>query len=297
MNDGGNGGQVLQPADLEPLLRAAQHRVEFPPTPDVWPAIERELVAINQAAAGNHLRPFRPEWRRYHRVLVTASLMLLIVIMALLAVPDFRTAVADRLGLSGIVIWFIDEAPPELPAPSPQEATRYLGRHLPMSEARSAVDFSIQVPTTAAMGEPDWVYLTFGRAEELIVTLAYRNSDALPESEFTGVGALLTQFRASTNRDLIEKGLYSKGISPDTRLTSVTVSGAPGYWIEGAAHLLLYEVPSGETFGDELRLAGNVLLWEGGDMTYRLESELTMEAAIAIAESMLPVVTDGAGTD
>ncbi len=297
MNDGGNSGPFRRPADLETLLRAAQHRIELPPTPNVWPAIEGELMAIDQQAARSHSRPFRLAWRRHDRVMVTALLLLLIVITALLAVPDFRTAVADRLGLSGIVIRFVGEAPPELPPPAPHEAIGYLGRQLSSSEARTEVDFSILVPATAVLGEPDRVYVGFGRSEEPIVTLVYRDSDELPESEFTGVGALLTQFRASTSRELIEKGLYAKGIFPDTTLTSVTVSGAPGYWIEGADHMLVYEVSSGETFTDELRLAGNVLLWERGDMTYRLESELTMETAIEIAESLVPVETDAVGTD
>ena len=35
-----------------------------------------------------------------------------------------------------------------------------------------------------------------------------------------------------------------------------------------------------------IRLAGNVLLWEHGDLTLRIESSLSKELALAVAESV-----------
>jgi hypothetical protein len=55
------------------------------------------------------------------------------------------------------------------------------------------------------------------------------------------------------------------------------VDGAPGVWISGAPHVVL---------GPELppRLAGNVLVWVRGAVTYRLEGKgLTLDAAQDVA--------------
>ena len=37
----------------------------------------------------------------------------------------------------------------------------------------------------------------------------------------------------------------------------------------------------------EPRLAGNTLVWDGGDVTYRLEAEVGLQRALAIAESLM----------
>ena len=65
------------------------------------------------------------------------------------------------------------------------------------------------------------------------------------------------------------------------------VSGEPGFWISGAPHgffLVCYD--AGECRQERYRLAGNVLLWEQDGVTLRLESALTLEDALDIAESV-----------
>lgn len=37
---------------------------------------------------------------------------------------------------------------------------------------------------------------------------------------------------------------------------------------------------------DTLRLASNTLLWERGDITYRIEAEISLETALRIAASI-----------
>ena len=68
--------------------------------------------------------------------------------------------------------------------------------------------------------------------------------------------------------------------APPSTVRSVDVDGAPGYWIEGAPHDLLFE------FGDEIlpdtfRLATDTLLWQVGDDVYRLEADVDLDTACA----------------
>jgi hypothetical protein len=66
----------------------------------------------------------------------------------------------------------------------------------------------------------------------------------------------------------------------------VAVGGAGGYWIEGAPHVLILRDYAGDDRRHPSRLAGNTLLWERDGVTYRLESALSRDEAIRIAESM-----------
>ena len=65
----------------------------------------------------------------------------------------------------------------------------------------------------------------------------------------------------------------------------VTVNGDPGFWIEGV-HEIFYTGPEGEFLRDTARLAGNVLLWQHGSVTLRLEADVPMAQALAIAQSV-----------
>ena len=49
---------------------------------------------------------------------------------------------------------------------------------------------------------------------------------------------------------------------------------------------MLYEHPSGAVREAPARLAGNTLLWQRGDLTLRLEADITKERALAIARSV-----------
>ncbi len=55
--------------------------------------------------------------------------------------------------------------------------------------------------------------------------------------------------------------------------------GAPALWISGAGHNVYFP-------GTSPRLAGNVLVWERGSVTYRLEGTLSKSAALELARSL-----------
>ena len=197
--------------------------------------------------------------------------------------PEARNAIADRLGLQGVLIRWVDEVP--TPQPSQVGAPLLLGRPVTLDEAQAAVDFPVRIPTAAGFDAPHEIYL-LDQDEGAMVSFVYPAAPGLPASDETGVGALLTQFRGEADRGLIEKGLPDDG-AQETHLEAVTVGGEPGFWISGAPHgffFVCYDV--GECRQERYRLAGNVLLWEQDGVTLRLESALSLEDALAIAESV-----------
>jgi hypothetical protein len=212
-------------------------------------------------------------------------MILLLIGAGLLIFPETRSAIADRLGLRGVEIHWFENEP--TPVPAPDVSSLGLGRPVTLDEARAAAPFAIAVPTLAGFADPSQVYLR-GAGDEAMVSFVYPASAVLPSGEVPGVGALLTQFAGTTNRNFIMKGLSGFDDSPATSIEAVTVGGKPGFWIADAPHgvLLVCNEAEDDCREERYRLAGNVLLWEDDGITLRIESGLSREESLAIAESM-----------
>lgn len=261
--------------------------VAFPPTPDLRPAVARRIDQPPPRSAAARLLPWRPTRRA--ALLVAAGLLVSLAGCVAALLSPAGTTLADRFGVPGIDIVFWDEAPTV--TPPPVGTGLRLGHRVDLTEARAAVEFGVRVPGSGPLAEPDEVYVSVPPADGM-ASFVYRPRRGLPESPQTGVGALLTQFRGE-----IDRPLAFKGIPPGGRVESVAVGRGTGYWIDGEAHVFLYRDPHGEVRFEEFRLAGNVLLWEEDGLTFRLESGLDQEAAIALAEAVSAADPDSAGTD
>ena len=90
---------------------------------------------------------------------------------------------------------------------------------------------------------------------------------------------LVSQFRARERIDLVKKV-----VERDTMVIPVTVHGQPGYFITGGTHFL-YLAPDGVIREEPVRLGRQVLLWQHGPLTLRLEGDLTLAQALRIAGS------------
>ena len=64
----------------------------------------------------------------------------------------------------------------------------------------------------------------------------------------------------------------------------MTVNGEPGVWLE-EPHLVFFEDLRGRVRQSTGRLAGKTLLWQHGDVTLRLEGDLSKEEALRIART------------
>ena len=89
----------------------------------------------------------------------------------------------------------------------------------------------------------------------------------------------MSQFRARERIDLVKKV-----VERNTIITPVTVHGEPGYFITGGTHFV-YLAPDGIVREEPVRLRRQVLLWQHGPLTIRLEGDLTIRQALRIARS------------
>lgn len=261
-------------AALEDL---AAHLV-WPEERDVSPAVRARLSpAPQQSSPPRRWVPTgKPRWASG----LAAVVALVLLASALLAAsPSARRAVADFLGLRGLEIELDGRttSPPPLPAGD----TLQLGGSVTLAEARAQAGFPLLVPAAAgALGRPDAVYLDESVAGGA-VSLVYRSRPGFPSAGPSGVGVLLTQFRG-----FVDEAALRKVVPGGSQVEEVSVSGRKGYWFEGSSHLLFLTDAQGRFVEHRSRLAGNTLIWEQGDITVRLESALSRDEAVDLAEEL-----------
>jgi hypothetical protein len=242
---------------LESLLTELSSDLEWPATPDLREAVER-----------------RTSGRRGPR-----HLTILLLAAALAATLAGAAAVNGYLGLRGASVSRVHSLPSRPATLTPSAAGGVaarldLGKRVEsVDQATVAAGFRPLVP--ASLGPPDEVYY---RSQGRIVTLLYRPRTGLPATEDPEVGALVMEAPAQ-----VPKPPFVKLVGAQSDVRPVTVNGGPGYWISGAPHAYFFY--SGGA-GDRFRLAGNVLIWNQGELAVRIESSLPEAAVTATARSV-----------
>jgi len=292
-------------ADLVVALRALDREVAWPAAvpagtePDIARLVRARLESQRVATDGWTDDAGR-SWRRWRWSLARRALV--VAIIALLALAAI--AGAAGLGLPGLRIIFGEpSAAPSRPsatadsspaagsvAPSPTPGSSRtavpgppglglgLGELVGLDALDERAGFAVRKPADPSIGPPDAAWVAPDLNDQ--VSLVWASSDRVPATLEPGVGLVLTAFRGT-----VPDGWFAKTIGPGTTVQLVLVDGHRGYWITGDPHLFFYEGPSGFV-DDTRRWVGDVLLWADGPITYRLETSLGHEAAIAIAESM-----------
>jgi len=272
---------ALDDAGLEGALRDLAPGLAFPspisgPT-DVAAIVRQRLVA--QPPARGRVGLLGWLGRRPVRRSVLVAIAALLVLAAI--------AGAVGLGLPGIRINFGGATPSPSPSsspagtPEPAPSTPLgiamgLGVNVPLDEAARLANLDLILPPDPAIGPPDEAYVLGNRA-----ALVWSGRPGLPADPGTGVGLLISEFRGH-----VDDAYYQKTLDNRAKVTPVTVNGQPGFWISGSPHFFYYVDPSGRDVDDSHRTVGDTLLWTDGDITYRLESQLPMEQAIRLAESL-----------
>jgi hypothetical protein len=155
-----------------------------------------------------------------------------------------------------------------------------LGERVTLEEARRRVGFSVLVPGAAGFQQPAAVYVNEAVPAGGRVDLVYRARPGLSASPFTDVGLLVTEFRGQPTPEFLKK------VAVLGMVEEVRVGGEPGYWFSGEPHFFTYRDAAGSLQDEQTRLAGNTLVWQRGELTLRIEGEISKQEALRIAESM-----------
>jgi hypothetical protein len=248
-------------SELELELR--ELRIEWPETPDLAGRVEQRLAAAPERPRRSWLA--RPAWQ----LAVAATALIIAVVMA---IPPARAAVLDWLGFSSVRITR------EEPQPSSFGQALSLGDPVTLDRARRA----LPVVIPEELGEPDGVYLYDHPATGPRVDFTYRAREGLPASSNTGVGLLITQFRA------VASPLIQKSVGTGATVEELEVDGDPAFFISGAPHgFAYYNEERDQSNFEEQRLAGNTLLVDRSDgILLRIEGEISRERAVEIAKSV-----------
>jgi hypothetical protein len=114
------------------------------------------------------------------------------------------------------------------------------------------------------------------------VALVYGERPGLPRSA-GGAAVIFTVFPAD-----LSTGEFFKKVAPGgTTVAATDIDGLPAYWLQGEPHVIYYDDPSVGAAPEEIRLVGNVLLWEADGLTLRLEvGDLDLARTLEIARSV-----------
>ena len=237
-------------AELERLARA----ISYPPSPSLAAAARRRLEAGAPAPP--------PRWPLALAPSLAAALGIIALAFALtLALSSgAREAVADFFGLDRVRIFRLEEEPQGV-------AEEIVGTPTSLRQAQELAGFEVRLPTyPTGVGEPEEVLVQrFG--------------------ERTGV--MLVYERPGLAFSLLEtRGSIIKGLGFEATVEPVPVGSGTGLWLQGQ-RVVRYLDEAGNPIQESQRVTDvNTLIWEDGELLFRLEGDLSQEEAIRIAESL-----------
>lgn len=266
------------PEPLETRLEAAARAFSYPPTPDVAGSVTRRLASAQRRRAS----PQRLAW-------VAASL---IILFGTLAVPRVRAAVLEFLEIGRIRIILSQptatttmpptstvelstagaEQPPVgvNPPGGPLVSVLDLTGEATLADATRRAGFPLRLPAYPPdLGPPDRVFVQDANGTVVILVWLVPGSQEQVHLSLYQLGA----------------GAFADKLQPEV-IEETTVGGQRALWVEGA-HFLQFRDERGRVrYGRHRLVEGHVLIWAEGEITYRLESDLPLEEAVRIAESM-----------
>ncbi len=196
------------------------------------------------------------------------ALVLVALIVAALAIGPSRDAIARLFGVEGSRIEFLPtplpgETPTPFPSPTPTST--------PGAHAIAPVDLA-KVPELAGF-EPALPDVEDPRLNSV---LEFYGGQAVLMHHYTRFDVWETQLRQDAG--------FGKGVPEGGIVEEVEVGGVPGLWLTGAPHYVYYFAANGLTYAESERvITRNTLVWRTDAFFYRIETDLPLEEAIAIA--------------
>jgi hypothetical protein len=232
--------------DWETRVQNLAKMLPYPPTPDIAASLRRRrrvgVLRLAQAAAA-----------------------LLIVVLALLAVPDIRAGVIAFFRIGAVSVQVTTATPPASFGGGEMMPSSVIGfpGETTLDDARQNFGYPIDLP--AALPAPDRVYLI--KALQPMVVLAWLEANG-------GVDVSL---------HLLPPGTYGLKMY-EGELEETQVNGARALWLPNPH---MYMVQTGRDQFKRRDVLAQALVWEAPNgITYRLETDRPLDEALRIAESI-----------
>jgi hypothetical protein len=232
--------------DLELNLRELGGEIAWPATPQ----LRLDLEPARRRFAFPALRP-----------LALGFAILLAALAGVLALsPGARSAFLEIFRLKGATVELV-ETLPDVPTQRVD-----FGEEVDRDEAEQRVGFELLGLDGV---DPDAVFVL----DDRMASLVYGD----PERP----RLVLSQLRGG-----VYDGFVKKAGEAGTRVEEVTVGDELALFVSGDEHFVMFFDETGAITDERTFLAGNVLLWNRGEMLFRLEGDMTREEAIELAESV-----------
>ena len=248
---------------VEQRLADAGAAMVYPATPDFAGSLGW-AAGVTTAPPVARLRPM------LRLGLVAALVVVLVGGAALATLSSVRDTVADFLGLAveGERIEHLPTPAPGVtptPFPTPQDIA------------------AIATPATI-----DDLRRRLGREPALIPGRG--TPQAMYTIDYNGIPSVVLDYGDLTLWETVggvfEKFVFVKGATQGS-VQETRVKGQPAYWIAGGGHIVRFLGADGkEVVGSQRTVLGATLVWHGATLGYRMETDLSMAEAIAIAEGL-----------
>ncbi len=263
--------------DFEAQLTSIASEMEYPRTPDIAGAVTARLHSSTRL-------------RLISKARVWSLTILLILILSLILIPPARAAIIEIIQIGIVRIFSQSTAPTVQPITTatpesfaPQTATPsssassliklldQLAGETTLVDAQGKVPYLIQAPTyPSELGNPDRVYVQDLNDGKMTVLIWFDSQDPA---------------KVSLSLHFIPSGSWAINKMRPKVIQETQVKNQRAIWAEGPYPLIL----KNKDIEFTRLIEGHVLIWSEGDITYRLETNLRMEEAIKIAESLEPV--------
>lgn len=253
--------------EWERAVQARARRFVYPPAPDLTRSPAMQAPPRMAASAQNQGASMRR--------LGWALAAILLVCAVLWSFAPVRAWVTEVLQLGAVRIFVqppTSSTPATPSAVTPQPTAAGAPTAAPWAGATTLVaaaeqlTFTLSLPTWPQdLGLPDHVYV-----QDLVGPAVFMVWDS-PQG-----GARLS-LHALSSAAIVHK------FAPVT-VAKAQVNGKEALWTDGP---YLVQVGWGDMAPQRL-ITGHVLIWQEGDITYRLETDLALEDAVRVAESLAP---------
>jgi hypothetical protein len=273
----------MKDMDFETQLRSIASGMEYPATPDIAGTV-RARIRI-------------PRHGFVRRTRTWALVITLVLLASLLIIPPVRAAVLEFIQVGVVRIFRAEPAPvpPPTQVPStmlpvtatpgtaqpvmpPLTATpstlvsllEQFAGETTLAEAQQLTNYPLLLPTyPVEWGEPDRVFVQDADGPmTILVWLDPQHPD---------------QVKMSLH--FIPEGSWVVDKFAPVAIKETSVNGQEAVWAVGPYPVRLRD-------GDmqiQRMVDGHVLIWEAGGVTYRLETDVSLEEAVRIAESLQPI--------